>query len=818
MGAKYRVSADIGGTFTDLVLQNAETGETSTGKMLSTRENPARGVLDGLRTFLPEDAAARFLIHGTTVGINAVLERRGARVALVTTRGFRDVYAIAGNDRRDIFSIHYRKPRPLIGRGDVFTVRERLNADGSAAIPPVLEDLDAVAAAVRAGRYEAVAVCLLFAYLNPVHELAVERWLRERLPDVPITLSHRVSPEWREYARTSTAVMNAYVAPVVQRYLATLMEKVRADLGISRLHVMESNGGAMTAEAAREKPIQSLLSGAGRRHDRGARGEPRDRTGESHLHRHGRDLVRREPRHRRRPPPRPRRRRSSLPVQMSIVDLHVIGAGGGSVAWLEGGHLRVGPRSAGSEPGPACYGAGGAEPTVTDANLVLGRIDPERFAGGRIRLDARAARAAVASIGRALGLGTEEMAAGIVEIVNAKMADAIRTITIRRGIDPRDFALFAYGGAGPMQAAALAEQLDIGEVVVPVHPGTFSAWGMLQADVRHDLKQTWFAAWDEVDLGEVERAFQALEAEGRAWLEREEVPDERMAFVRSADLRYRLQEYQLTCPLPAGPGRLDREAVRRLFDAAYQRQYGHGNRRRGWRSSTCASPRPASSTGRPSRPRRWTAAGRPGRAPSSSAVGRYARPFSPASASRPASPWPGPPSSKSRPRPPSCLPAGGPGCPRAATCRSPAGSPDVNASASRAADPITTEVVRNFMSAVAEDMNAALYRSAFSSVIYEGRDSAVALLDRNGDMLGQSTGVPIFIGNMEVCIRLTIEKYGLDWFEPGDVVILNDPYLQGTHTTTSPPSAPCSTAGSSPASPRPAPTGRTSGPSIRAPR
>ena len=577
MGAKYRVSADIGGTFTDLVLQNAETGETSTGKMLSTRENPARGVLDGLHTFLPEDAAARFLIHGTTVGINAVLERRGARVALVTTRGFRDVYAIAGNDRRDIFSIHYRKPRPLIGRGDVFTVRERLNADGSAAIPPVLEDLDAVAAAVRAGRYEAVAVCLLFAYLNPVHELAVERWLRERLPDVPITLSHRVSPEWREYARTSTAVMNAYVAPVVQRYLATLMEKVRADLGISRLHVMESNGGAMTAEAAREKPIQSLLSGPvggtigalavsreiGRANliciDMGGTsfdaslvidGAPASST-EAEI--------------------------EGLPVQMSIVDLHVIGAGGGSVAWLEGGHLRVGPRSAGSEPGPACYGAGGAEPTVTDANLVLGRIDPERFAGGRIRLDTRAARAAVASIGRALGLGTEEMAAGIVEIVNAKMADAIRTITIRRGIDPRAFALFAYGGAGPMQAVALAEQLDIGEVIVPVHPGTFSAWGMLQADVRHDLKQTWFAAWDEVDLGEVERAFQALEAEGRAWLEREEVPGERMTFVRSADLRYRLQEYQLTCPLPAGPGRLDREAVRRLFDAAYQRQYGHGN-------------------------------------------------------------------------------------------------------------------------------------------------------------------------------------------------------------------------------------------------
>ena len=572
---RCRVAVDIGGTFTDLVFQNPDTGEGRTGKILSTPDNLATAVLDGLRTFLPSEAEMAFLIHGTTVGLNAVLERRGARVALVTTANFRDVYTIAGNDRRDIFSIHYRKPSPLVSPESIFTIRERMRADGSVQAEPELEDLDELIAAARERDFDAVAVCLIFSYVNSAHELAVERYLQERLPDLPVTLSHRVSPEWREYARTSTAVMDAYIAPVVRRYLSALMAELDSGLSPAPLHVMESNGGAMTAAAAHEKPIQTLLSGPvggtiGAESESVTLNRPNlicvDMGGTSFdasLIVDGRPSTSSEA------------ELEGLPIQMSIVDIHVIGAGGGSIAWLEGGHIRVGPQSAGSEPGPACYGRGGADATVTDANLVLGRIDPETFAGGRMQLDVEAARGVIAEIGGSLGLALEDMAQGILDIINAKMADAIRTITVQKGIDPRDFALFAYGGAGPMHAVALADQLDIREVIVPSHPGTFSAWGMLQTNIRHDLKRTYFALWDTVDLSDLEHAYEALEEEGRGYLRQEDIVDADIVFTRTADLRYQGQEYQLTCDIPSGP--INPERVRQEFDEAYVRQYGHTN-------------------------------------------------------------------------------------------------------------------------------------------------------------------------------------------------------------------------------------------------
>ena len=572
---RYRVSADIGGTFTDLVFQDRETGETFTGKIPSTPQNPAGAVLEGLKAFMPEGTGPDFLIHGTTVGLNSVLERKGARVALVTTRNFGDVYAIQGNDRRDIFSIHYRKPKGLIERRDVFVVTERLRADGSVETPIELAELDPLVAAVKAGRYDAVAVCFLHAYRNPVHEVAAGAYLATALPDTSITLSHNVSQEWREFARTSTTIMEAYIAPVMRRYLATLMAELGTALNGRDLHIMQSNGGAMTAAAAREHPIQTLLSGPvggniGAEAVSASLGRPNliciDMGGTSFdasLVVDGRPTLSTEA------------ELEGLPIQMSIVDIHVIGAGGGSLAWLEGGHIRVGPKSAGSVPGPACYDRGGTEPTVTDANAVLGRIDPANFAGGRMTLDLGLAAKAVAKIATPLGLSTETMAQGILDIVNARMADAIRTITIRRGIDPRDFSLFAYGGAGPMHAVALAEELEIGEVIVPVHPGAFSAWGMLQTDVKHELKQTWFAPWGNVDEAELEAAYRELEARGREHLLREGIGEADIDFVRSADFRYEGQEYQINCAMPGG--RVDKPAVRTSFDDAYLRQYGHAN-------------------------------------------------------------------------------------------------------------------------------------------------------------------------------------------------------------------------------------------------
>jgi N-methylhydantoinase A len=572
---RFRVSADIGGTFTDLVFQDAVSGDAFTGKILSTPGNPAQAVLEGLTSFLPQGASLDFLVHGTTVGLNAVLERRGARVALVTTENFGDVYSIQGNDRRDIFSIFYRKPKTLVARRDVFTIRERLNADGSVDTPIDIAGLDPVIESVKADRYDAIAVCFLHAFNNPVHELAALARLEAALPGFPVTLSHQVSSEWREFARTSTTVMEAYIAPVVKRYLSTLMEELGGALQGRQLHVMESNGGAMTAASARNHPIQTLLSGPvggniGAEAVAATSGRPNliciDMGGTSFdasLVVDGKPNLSNEA------------ELEGLPIQMSIVDIHVIGAGGGSLAWLEGGHIRVGPRSAGSTPGPACYGRGGTEPTVTDANAVLGRIDPANFAGGRMTLDLGAARTAVDRIATELGMDTEPMARGILDIVNAKMADAIRTITVRRGIDPRDFVLFAYGGAGPMQAVALAEELEIKEVIIPVHPGAFSAWGMLHTDVKHEFKQTFYNKWDAVDLDALEQAYRTLEARGRAHLLAEDILGDKIQFARTADFRYVGQEYQIGTPMPAGPA--DKAEVRASFDAAYLQRYGHAN-------------------------------------------------------------------------------------------------------------------------------------------------------------------------------------------------------------------------------------------------
>ncbi|MDN2583816.1 hydantoinase/oxoprolinase family protein [Aquibium sp. ELW1220] len=575
-GRSFRVSADIGGTFTDLVFQDAETGVCEAFKVLSTPHNPALAVIEGVEKHLPEGSAVDFFVHGTTVGLNAVLTRRGARVALVTTKNYRDIYTIQGNDRGEIFSIHWRKPRPPVEIPDTYTVAERINAKGEIETPLDVAELDAVVEAVRGKGYEAIAVCLLFSFKNPAHELAVEAYLKERLPGLPITLSHRVSPEWREYARTSTTAMDAYAAPVVRRYLDTLVAQLSSRLPKGRqLHVMKSNGGAMTAAAATDMPLQTLLSGPvggaiGGQTLAAEIGKPNlicvDMGGTSFdasLIIEGKPSASNEA------------ELEGLPIQMSVVDIHVIGAGGGSIAWEEAGAVRVGPKSAGSVPGPACYGRGGTEPTVSDANLVLGRLDSSNFAGGSMTLDKDKAREAVGALGARFGFSTEAMAQGIIDIINAKMADAIRTITIRRGIDPRDFALVAYGGAGPAQAVALAQQLDIREVVIPVMPGAFSAWGMLQTDVRHDFKMTYYGFWHQIDAADLAEKFAALEAEGTGYLEKEGFTSAEISFERFADFRYHGQEYVLTIPVPAGA--IDMAAVRASFDEAYDRQYGHSS-------------------------------------------------------------------------------------------------------------------------------------------------------------------------------------------------------------------------------------------------
>ncbi|MCP4998920.1 MAG: hydantoinase/oxoprolinase family protein [Hyphomicrobiales bacterium] len=573
---RYRISADIGGTFTDIVYQDRESGVCGAAKILSTPDNPALAVIEGINSAVPADAEIDFFVHGTTVGLNALLTRRGAKVALLTTEKFRDIYTIQGNDRGEIFSIRWNKPEPLAALEDTFTVRERIAADGEVVTPLNTDDLDRLVEATRQNGYEAIAICLLFAFRNPEHELAAEAYLSERLPGVSIAVSHRVSPEWREFDRTSTTVMDGYLAPVVRHYLETLVGELSHRLPSDQgLHVMESNGGVMSAASASRTPLQTLLSGP----VGGAIGGRAlaEKTGRKNLicvdmggTSFDASLVIDGL-----PSASTETKLEGLPVQMTVVDIHVIGAGGGSIAWTEAGAARVGPQSAGSKPGPACYGLGGTEPTVSDANLVLGRLDGANFSGGDMTLHRDLAEKAIGAMGATFGMNAQEMAQGIIDIINAKMADAIRTITIRRGIDPRDFSLVAFGGAGPAQAAALAEELEIGEVIVPVHPGAFSAWGMLQTDVRHDFKETLYGFWDQIEVDDLDKRFTKLEADGRTYLAEEGIGDAAIAFERSADFRYHGQEYVLTIAIPSGP--IDMAATRAAFDRAYDRQYGHSS-------------------------------------------------------------------------------------------------------------------------------------------------------------------------------------------------------------------------------------------------
>lgn len=574
---------DIGGTFTDFVLWDEQTDEYRTGKVSSTPRDLCAGVLEGLIQLIGEDLSTlEFSVHGTTAGLNAFLERKGARVALIATEGFRDVYEIGRGNRPDMYNLHYQKPIPLVRRRDVFEVKERVLFSGEIAIPVDEGAVRHLAAKLRAGGYESVAITLLHAPVNPVNERRVGEVLRQELPDLSLSLSHEVAREWREYERTSTTVLNAYIAPIVEQYL-TRLEKQLHDRGVrDSLYVMRSSGGVMTAEVARTHAIQTLVSGpvggaiggTSLSNEGGLGGVVGiDMGGTSFdvtLVMDGQVDVANET------------TLQGFPVLAPMVNIHTIGAGGGSIAWVQTGRLRVGPQSAGSQPGPACYDRGGTLPTVTDANVVLGRIDPTHFLGGRMRLVEARAREVLCSIAQTLGMSWEQAAEGILDVVNAKMADAIRTITIRKGVDPRGFTLVAFGGAGPLHAAAIARELDIRDILVPKFPGAFSAWGMLHSDVKHDEVRT-FLRPAEPSLADVE-AMESIFADmiGRVLtvLQRQRVSSERVVLKRIADMRYIGQEYVVSVSMPGGPLRQDLlEVMLSDFHQRHRQIYGHCNLR-----------------------------------------------------------------------------------------------------------------------------------------------------------------------------------------------------------------------------------------------
>jgi N-methylhydantoinase A len=475
---RLRLATDIGGTFTDLVGFDEQTGALTIGKASTTPDDLPQGVLDAVAAagVSLEDVAE--FVHGTTVVINALTERSGARTALVTTHGFRDVLEIGRGNRPDMYNLVSRKPPPFVPRRHRFEVRERVDRHGVVLLPLELDDLETVVATCRRDGVEAIAVCLLHSYAHPAHEQDVRDALVSALPQIPVTISSEITREWREYERSSTAVLNSYVQPTVDRYLGGL-ERRLAESGLrARLQVVQSSGGTTSLQAARRTPIRLVESGPAAGVIGAARlGERLDEpnvlyldiggtTAKCSLIEDGEPKTTTEYRIEWRPD------YAGYPIMVPVVDIVEIGAGGGSIAWVDdGGSVRVGPRSAGAEPGPACYGRGGESPTVTDAKLAAGVLDPEYFLGGRLRLHPELAENALRLLGDGLGLAPAELANGIIRLVNANMISALKLVSVRRGHDPRDFVLVAAGGGGAMHAAALGAELQVKRVVVPPHSG-----------------------------------------------------------------------------------------------------------------------------------------------------------------------------------------------------------------------------------------------------------------------------------------------------------------------------------------------------------
>jgi N-methylhydantoinase A len=553
------IGIDTGGTFTDFVVREGR--RTRVYKRLSTPHDPARAVLDGLATLAAEEAT-RFT-YGSTVATNALLERRGARVCLVTTAGFEDVIEIGRQARPALYDLEPRPTPPLVARANRIGVRERIAFDGGVLIPLTTTELRRLVQRVRRRRPQALAVACLHSYVEPRHERAIGRALR--VLGVPVTLSHALVREHREYERTSTAVVNAYVAPAMSTHLGRLSRVATR----GRLFVMQSNGGAATPALVRREPVRTILSGpaggvvgAARVAARAAL--PRIMTIDMGGTSTDVALVDGEI------PQRSSWTLESMAIRVPVIDIHTVGAGGGSIARCDaGGSLKVGPESAGADPGPACYGHG-TEPTVTDANLVLGRLDSEHFLGGHMRLDEVRAAAAVDRLARALGVRRAEAAEGVIRVANAAMARALRVISVERGRDPRDFTLVAFGGAAGLHACELASELGMHEVLVPQHPGLLSAAGMAEAVLARDHALT--VRLVEPPARALERLLEPLRRRGVAELGAQGVTAARLLTRRLAQVRYLGQSHEIEVPL--GPD------YRRRFDAAHLRLYGHADPQR----------------------------------------------------------------------------------------------------------------------------------------------------------------------------------------------------------------------------------------------
>src|SRR5262245_58242455 len=577
----WRIGVDSGGTFTDVCLVDESAGAVRVCKVPSTPDDPSRAialaVLEGVRMAGDSTTAISYFGHGTTVATNTLIQHGGAVTGLITTDGFRDLLEIGRQRRPHLYDLQADKPLVLVPRALRAEVAERMRHDGRVETALDEAEVRRVVRVLARGGARSIAVCFLYAYADPRHERAVRRILEEECRDVFVTCSHEVAPEFREYERLSTVVVNAYLGPVMEGYLARLGPRL-IEAGVATPpHITQSNGGVMTFETARAQPVRTALSGpatgvvgglevgllAGFRDlitfDMGGTstdvslvedGRPK-LAGEMEVH--------------------------GYPLKTPALDIHTVGAGGGSIAYIDsGGLLKVGPRSAGAVPGPVCYGLGGGEPTVTDANVVLQTLNPSHLLGGRMPIDRARAEAAIARLADQLGLDVMATAQGIVSVVTANMAKAIRVISVQRGHDPREYTLVAFGGAGPLHAARLARELEIPRILVPRHPGILCALGLLLSDLRTDYVRTQLVPVDEASLPAMAEVFAELARRADEWFDGEGIAPEARSMVRTVDMRYAGQNYELPVAWPAGAlGFGLRAELIAGFERAHEQMYGY---------------------------------------------------------------------------------------------------------------------------------------------------------------------------------------------------------------------------------------------------
>lgn len=578
----YRLSVDVGGTFTDIVLFDDNTKKIHATKVLSTPQDQSIGLIEGIKKICAQVgidySEITYFIHGTTVATNALLERKGAKTALITTEGFRDVFEIGRQRRPDIYNFWVKRSKPPIPRHLVFEVKERVLHDGTVLEPLDEESARKAIAEIKKNNIESVAVCLLHSYKNDVNEKALKKILEEELPGIPLSISCEVLPEIREYERTCTTAVNAYLMPKVQTYINNLVERKNA-LGVTpNLHVMQSNGGIMSADVAAQRSVHTVFSGPaggvlGGMYianlvkdenvitlDMGGTSTDIVLIGQGHMRLTTNGEI------------------GNFPIKVPMIEMHTIGTGGGSLAWIDmGGTLRLGPESCGSSPGPACYGLGGTRPAVSDANLLLGRLNPNAFLGGERSLYPEKAEAAMQeNVCKHLGITPIEAAIGVVNIADSNMAGGVKVISTQKGFDLREFSLISFGGAGSLHAANIANELNMKRVIVPPFPGNFSAIGAEMAEVRYDYVRTLVEPLDTMSFDHYNGKFDEMRQEAIPHLLKEGFDESHIMMTGTADMRYAGQAWELSVPVPiSASGKVDFDQIIANFEALHKQTYGY---------------------------------------------------------------------------------------------------------------------------------------------------------------------------------------------------------------------------------------------------